>query len=538
MSGDDRPETTQEEIKKLRARVAELEERLQHRQSTAQELRESEARFRTLVENAGDAFFLHGMDGRILDVNEWATKMLGYSREELLSMRVEDLDKAWTADRFEDVIKRLTPGVPITRNARPRRKDGTSIPVEVRLGLIEADHERQLVALVRDVTEREMAEAVIRDREARFRQLAEHIDSVFWLIDWIEQRVIYVSPAYERVWGRPAARLSDDPLDWLNAVHPDDRNRAEDAYYPAAVTAYDQILRVNHPTGSIRWLRVRAFPIHDHNGRVYRMAGYTEDITDFKQAEEALRDSERRFRTLASLSPVGIFETDPEGACLYVNERWCQMAGLTPADVAGSSWAAAVHPEDKERVAAAWRRATESGEEYAGEFRFRTPEGEVTWMFALALALHDENHRVTGYLGTFTDITKLKVAEDALRATEEQYRILYEDSPSMYFTLSDAGIVLSVNTYGAEQLGYTVQELLGQPVLNVFHEDDKAAVREQLANCLAHPGERIRWEFRKRRKDGSVMWVEEAARAIRAAHGRMVVLILCEDITDRRLPPR
>jgi len=475
------------------------------------------------------------MDGCILDVNELATKMLGYSREELLSMRVEDLDSAWTADRFEDIIKRLTPGVPVTRSARPRRKDGTTIPVEVRLGVFETGDERLLVALVRDVTEREMAEAAIRDREARFRQLAEHIDSVFWLTDWLEQRVIYVSPAYERVWGRPATRLNDDPLDWLHAVHPDDRERAEDAYYPAAVTAYDQVLRVNHSTGSTRWVRVRAFPIHDPNGRVYRMAGYTEDITEFKQAEEALRDNERRFRTLASLSPVGILETDPEGACLYVNDRWCQMAGLTHTQIEGSDWATAIHPADQARVSAAWRQATEAGEEYAGEFRFRTPSGEVTWMFALALALHDENHRVTGYLGTFTDITKLKLAEEALRATEEQYRILYEDSPSMYFTLSNAGTVLSVNKYGAQQLGYAVEELLGQPVLNVFHEDDKAAVQEQLSKCLARPGERIRWEFRKRRKDGSVMWVEEAARAIRDAQGNLVVLILCEDITDRRL---
>jgi PAS domain S-box-containing protein len=127
-----------------------------------------------------------------------------------------------------------------------------------------------------------------------------------------------------------------------------------------------------------------------------------------------------------------------------------------------------------------------------------------------------------------------KRAEAALRDSEERYRILYEDNPSMYFTLDIDGTVLSVNQFGAEQLGYTVDGLIGQSVLHVFHEDDREAVLQQLSECVQNPGGVSHWELRKVRKNGRLMWVREAARAIRSTDGETVVLIVCEDITERK----
>jgi PAS domain S-box-containing protein len=104
----------------------------------------------------------------------------------------------------------------------------------------------------------------------------------------------------------------------------------------------------------------------------------------------------------------------------------------------------------------------------------------------------------------------------------------------MYFTVDPDGVVLDVNDFGASQLGYTPEELIGEQVLNVFHEDDKASVAGQMKALLEAPGETRVWEFRKVRRDGAVIWVEEMARATRDADGNQVVLIVCEDITDRR----
>jgi PAS domain S-box-containing protein len=132
------------------------------------------------------------------------------------------------------------------------------------------------------------------------------------------------------------------------------------------------------------------------------------------------------------------------------------------------------------------------------------------------------------------EIEERKQAEEALRVSEERYRALYDDNPSMYFTVDGQGTVLSVNPFGAEQLGYTIPELVGQSVLKVFYPDDREAVQQQLAASLQKAGQVAHWEFRKVRKDGSMLWVREAARAVRRGDGKPVVLVVCEDITQQK----
>lgn len=125
--------------------------------------------------------------------------------------------------------------------------------------------------------------------------------------------------------------------------------------------------------------------------------------------------------------------------------------------------------------------------------------------------------------------------EAALRDSELRYRVLYEENPSMYFTVDTQGTVLSVNPFGANQLGHTVGDLVGKPVLQVFHPEDKESVQQQLRLCVENPGKAFRWELRKVHGDGHVLWVREVARAVKERDGRIIVLIVCEDITSRRL---
>jgi PAS domain S-box-containing protein len=130
--------------------------------------------------------------------------------------------------------------------------------------------------------------------------------------------------------------------------------------------------------------------------------------------------------------------------------------------------------------------------------------------------------------------TKRKRAEQALRDREEQWREVFEHNPVMYFMVGSTGTVLSVNGFGAAQLGYTAAELVGQSVLNVFFEEDHEAVKDQLATCVQEPGRSHSWETRKIRKDGTMLWVRENAKAVQRSRSDVVVLIACEDITERR----
>ncbi|MCC2644076.1 MAG: protein of unknown function, S-box protein, partial [Nitrospira sp.] len=137
-------------------------------------------------------------------------------------------------------------------------------------------------------------------------------------------------------------------------------------------------------------------------------------------------------------------------------------------------------------------------------------------------------YRIVGFA---EDVTDHKRVEAALIESERRYRALFDDNPSMYFMVDAEGTVLSVNRYGAERLGYEVEELLGTHLLDVFYEADREPVRRNLASCLSQMGHPMRWEFRKVRKDGTMIWVRETAQAVRNDRQDPVVLIVCEDIT-------
>ena len=128
---------------------------------------------------------------------------------------------------------------------------------------------------------------------------------------------------------------------------------------------------------------------------------------------------------------------------------------------------------------------------------------------------------------------RLQDERGARRDSEEQWKAVFENTPAMYFMLDAAGTVLSVNPFGAGQLGYSVDELIGRSAPNVFYEADREAAQRYAAACLEQPGRAMSWELRRIRKDGSMLWVREAGRAM-LIKGRLVVLIVCEDITERK----
>ncbi|MCD6302423.1 MAG: PAS domain-containing protein, partial [Anaerolineae bacterium] len=153
---------------------------------------------------------------------------------------------------------------------------------------------------VRDITERKRADEALRESEEHFRQLTENIQEVFWMTSTDKSKMLYVSPAYEEVWGRTRASLYENPRSFLEAIHPDDRERVIMSQREQIQKGYKLQYRIVRPDGLIRWIRDRAFPIRNEIGGIYRIAGIAEDITKRKEVEEKILNYQKQLQSLAS----------------------------------------------------------------------------------------------------------------------------------------------------------------------------------------------------------------------------------------------
>ncbi len=191
-----------------------------------------------------------------------------------------------------------------------------------------------------------------------------------------------------------------------------------------------------------------------------RTAVIFRDVTLRKQSEDALRESESRFRTLASSAPVGIFQTDALGRFVYANDRWCEYAGMSAAQALGHGWTAALHPDDRERVEARWYEAAAAGDApFEEEVRFQRPDGTVRWLVGSASAVRGDHDEILGYVGTVTDITERRKTEDALRESEARLRGLIAHSPLPYALNDEALRVTYLNPAFVRAFGYELADI-------------------------------------------------------------------------------
>ncbi|MBL1179119.1 PAS domain S-box protein [Pantanalinema sp. GBBB05] len=277
---------------------AQLQTEIQERQEAEQALRESETRFRALVEQSVDAIYVIDPTGQFLDANPRALENLGYTREELRTLSAPDVQKRLPPGGFAAAWQRMVAGEIVVVDGIHQRKDGSTFPVEVRGGVVEWGKRQVALAIARDITERKQAEAKLRQSEEQLRQIAENLEQVFW-ISSADGQPIYISPAFEKVWRQPIANWYNDPDFRWKVIHPDDRDRVYDAYYHGCSSHFDEEYRMICPNGSVRIIRDQAFPIRDEAAQIYRIAGIAEDITERKRAEQEM------LKAIASLAEVG-----------------------------------------------------------------------------------------------------------------------------------------------------------------------------------------------------------------------------------------
>ncbi|MGF6297954.1 PAS domain S-box protein, partial [Paraburkholderia sp. WC7.3d] len=245
-----------------------------------------------------------------------------------------------------------------------------------------------------------------------------------------------------------------------------------------------------------------------------------------------LAGREAKVRRLVDANIIGIIVWNTDGDILEANDAFLRMVGYEREDlVAGRvRWADLTPPEWRESTEQALAAVGEMGRSQPYEKEYLRKDGSRVPVMIGGASIEAGGKEGVAFV---LDLTERKRAEEALRQSEEQWKAVFENNPTMFFMVDAAGIILSVNLLGAEQLGYTADELTGSPVQNLFLEADREAVQRNTALCLEQLGRPMSWELRKVRKDGAVLWVRETARTM-LIKKRPVVLIVCEDITEAK----
>ena len=288
-------------------------------------------------------------------------------------------------------------------------------------------------------------------------------------------------------------------------------------------------------------------PIKDASGRVVGAATIARGIGERVAAEKALRESEERFRTLARTAPVGIFQTDARGDCLYVNERWRRIAGMSAEEAAGKGWVAAIHPADRERVRAEWYGAVAAEKDFSREYRFLSPSGVVTWVLGRGTAQRNGEGRTVGYIGTLEDITERKRAEaererllaEVRRAAAEMEATFNSMAHGVIIYGSEgAGHILRLNPAAQRMLGYDEAEL-ALPVAErwqrrcVTTADGRPFPAASIPALRALRGEEVRDEVVVFHRGSEARYLSISAAPIRDPDGKLLGAVSTfSDITE------
>jgi len=390
--------------------------------------RQKEDHLRLVIDTIPTIAWSVGPDGTVDFVNQRWLEYTGLSSEEALEEAIhtvhpEDLPRVmekWSVD--------MVAGEPYEGEMRLRRADGEyrwflnrTVPLRDAQGKI-----AKWYGTATDIEDRKQAENALRESEEKFRQLAENIREVFWMTTLHLDEVLYVSPAYESVWGRSLESVRQRPQSFMDAIHSEDRERVVGILEGQRQQGFEMEYRIVRPDGSVRWIRDRGFPVKDASGKVYRIAGVAEDITERKRVETALQKNEHLLSETQLLGRTGSWEhnlvtgeiANTEGNLrLFFGDDHSKGARF-------EDFAGVVHQDDREYVNARHAQLLAEGGPRDIEYRVVWPDGTVHMLFGRATVARDAAGRPLRVYGTNVDITERKRAENALRDSGVQLQAL------------------------------------------------------------------------------------------------------------------
>ena len=511
-------------------------------------------RLAAIVNSSDDAIIGKTLEGIITSWNPGAEKVFGYPAEEMVGQSMLALFPPERANEEPLLLGKLALGESIRHFETVRvRKDGRRIDVSVTLSPIIAADGKIIGAskIARDITERKRNAEAIRLSNERFQMVARATNDAVW--DWdLVTNGRWWNEGFEKLFQYSPAEVELGVESWINRLHPEDLERVKTGLFNVINGGgkyWSDEYRFRRRDGAYAVVLDRGFVLRAADGKAVRMIGAMMDITQRKQAEAQLQESERRFRTMANSISQLAWIARADGFIFWYNQRWYEYTGTMPEEMEGWGWRSVHDPQVLPQVMARWANAIAAGEAFEMEFPLRGADGRFRLFLTRAVPLKDAAGAVVQWFGTNTDVDELKRAQEALRKVLRHARTIVMHA----VVTAPAGWDRHAPGWGAAQYRWE------------SHFDDEAAAQEVMPLELL-PGERYHdgwrkakapedWEpmnqvatqafvsgannwhqeFRATDRQGRLRWFTQAASIERAEPGCWHVSTINTDITERKL---
>ncbi len=493
----------------------------------------------SIVEGSDDAILATSPTGIVVSWNHGAQALVGYTAEEVIGRHFSMLVSPDLHERIppllEQVVRDATSSrrdtVLVTKDGRRVNASVTVSPIRGTDGKIAG-----MAVIGRDISERVRAEQQLRDSEERFRGAFE--SAPFGLsLTASDGRFVQVNSTLCRMLGYSAPELFG--MTWLQLTHPDDREASAQATQELLAGrsgCYEIEKRYLHRSGSIMQARSRISLVRDSTGTPTYFVAQIEDIGERKRVEEALRESEERFRTLADGCPTIMWVTNADGGIRFVNRTFREFFQRTYEELREDKWQRLLHADDVPAYVAGFAEAIRAKTSFRAEARVQRADGEWRWVASYAEPRFAASGEFLGHVGLSPDITERKQAEVAIQLSEEKFRQLAENIREVFWMTNATGTEMYYVSPAYEQIwGRTAESIYKNPFswFEAIRPEDREHANQFFTMQVA--GERIDSEYRITTPDGQERWIRDQAFPVRDASGELIRIVgLAEDITERK----
>jgi PAS domain S-box-containing protein len=524
-----------------RVRILGVMRDITERKQAEKMIRQGEERYRNILETIQESYFEVDLAGNFTFFNDSLCQLTGCSKEELMGMSHQKFtDKETSKEVFKAFNKVYSTGEPSKGfDWQIIRKDGAKRYIEASISLQKdsSGKTKGFRGIIHDITERKKS-------EEQYRLLADNITEHVWLRDISSLKIIYISSSVEKMYGYTLDEIKNLPLKKLFTE--ESFKKMVDTFInempkamatlPPSIHKYSFEAQAYHKDGHLLWMDNTISFLRDENGNLTLLLGETRDITERKQAEESLRHSEEKYRTIIENIQDGYFEADLAGNLTFFNNAMCVLYAYPEEELMSMNYRQYTDRETAKKLFQVFNKVYTTGMGAAiFEYEGIRKDGTRRQVEAFASLMKDSSDKITGFRGIIRDITERRKAEESLRHSEEKYRTILQSIEEGYYEVDLAGKFTFFNDSMCQIFGYSKDELMSMSYRKYSDEENSKKIF-QAFNEIYNTGESIEglyWQMI--RKDGTKRYIEASASLQKDSSGKPIGFRgIVRDITERK----